>query len=479
MTVTATVRRAAFPAAAILMTCAVTAVVLRFGTTPFRRYGAVAFILLGTLALVRAREATRVGLYCGYLVLVPALNVVREIGAFHAGYFVLTPAAALLAAALVLGVGHAVTTGKAQWRAPLVLMALVVVSGLLATGLAVTLPARPSGLATSLWLDGVVLPALLFAGIVTARPERRDLLMLAKAVVLAALFAIVLGLILNAAGSDLNRVVDAEADPLVRVGLLRTHATFTFGNPDQYALIGSLAVPIALMLAVMARGRERVLWAVATVAILVADVFTFSRGGMLGVVVGLLVIALYDRQGRRVVAVLAAAVVLLAVVTPRIGTLLTSRFTQADVLLSAPVQDRSQAVGLAVRSVQDRPLGYGGAAFRDLWRDAGYSEPALQSPHNLVLGVAVEYGLLAGIAFVGWLVACGRRVRRGLRRTEQPDPLLLGLAAGAAAFVVTGTLTGADLSHLAGQVPLATQTALFFAVVAAAVCLAARPGEGG
>ncbi len=468
-----------FPVAAVAVSGAVTAVVLRFGTTSIRRYGAVALLLAVVAVLARARQATRLGIYCAYVALIPALNLVREVADLRVGSAVVTPATAVLAAFLVLGAGHRRAGGPVRARSvlPLACLTLVVLSGLLATGLAASTPDRPTGLAASLWLDGVLLPVLLFAGIVTAAPSRAELRMVAKAIVIAALLSIGLGLLLNAIGGDIARSVNWEDDVLARVGLIRTQATFTFGNPDQFALVGSLATPIAAMLALTSSGRARLGWGGAFLAIGIAEIYTFSRGGIIALVVGLLVAAWFDARARRLVLAIAVATTILAVTIPDVGAVLTARFTQEEVLRSEPVRDRARALGLAVRTVGTTPVGTGAAAFRAIWREAGYSEPALQSPHNLVLGVAVEYGLTAGIAFLVWLAASGHVVAQRLRQRPR-DPLLLGLAAGAGAYFVTGMLTGGDLSHLAGEVPLATQTVLFLTAVAAAVCLASVPPEG-
>ena len=60
-----------------------------------------------------------------------------------------------------------------------------------------------------------------------------------------------------------------------------------------------------------------------------------------------------------------------------------------------------------------------------------------ENAHNNFLQIAAELGAVGIAAFVWLLAAAGRRVWRALGRPARPDPLLVGVSAGAGTFLIT------------------------------------------
>jgi len=115
--------------------------------------------------------------------------------------------------------------------------------------------------------------------------------------------------------------------------------------------------------------------------------------------------------------------------------------------------------------VFSRPLGIGGAGFGQVWLDAGQAQPILQSPHDLLLGIPDEYGIIAGIAFIILVAIALLRSATSAVQSGNRDALAAASLAALVGGLLASTLTIGELSHLAGTVPLATPTVLLFAVI--------------
>ena len=437
------------------------------------RKAAVFVLLFALIWVVAGSVRNPLAPVVGYIYLIPFLNVAREAGAITAGPLTLTPAMMFLG--LVVAVTyislsrHRTPSGGALVGKSKVLLGVVVTGGLIATVAGPLSNDTDLGLALSLFLDGVVLPALLFFVVLRAEPSIADTRRVAGAVVISACIAVALGLVLRAAGIGPIGVIQPGADPVVVAGLLRQQATFTFGNPNDFGLVAALVLPVALTLAVTAGGIGRALWLFAFVIILVAAIYTFSRGTMAGIALGFLAMSLMNKGMRRLAIGLAALTTLVLALLPSVVPVILARFTQAGMLESEPVVDRARAAVLSLRIIVTQPFGVGPGGFSQQWVKAGLGVPILQSPHDLLLGVAVEYGIAAGLAFAIWVAIV---IWTGSRHLRQGNVLLVGLVAGAFSFVFTGTATGWELSHRAGLVPLGTPTHLFFVVIALLVLLA-------
>lgn len=264
------------------------------------------------------------------------------------------------------------------------------------------------------------------------------------------------------------------------------------GDPNFFAQILLVMVPVALALATWERTMWRRVAGYAAAGILVAGtVLTYSRGGALALafVMGL---SLVDRKHRW--RDLGASVLLLALVVVLLPDSFMRRVTTLEQLITRPDQTmrpdssfekRKLLVSTAWRMFLDHPVAGVGAGnyttrFDEYADDVGsaareYDDPAERHfPHNLYLEIGAETGLI-GLVLFGTIcaLALGRLVsaRESFHRIGEDLPA--GLARGFA-IAILGYLVSSIFLH--GH--FLRYLWLLFAVAAAAH-VAARPLQPG
>jgi len=173
------------------------------------------------------------------------------------------------------------------------------------------------------------------------------------------------------------------------------------GDPNFYALVLAVLVPVALMrLRDETRPVLRFVAGATTLLLIAGIVLTYSRGGLVTLFVSLVLFAILARVSAAHIAFAAVVALPLVPFVPlayweRIGTL-----RQGDNSISK----REQSQDVALQMFVDHPIGGVGAnnypiaylpyAFR-------LNEPAAaEEPHNLYLAVAAETGLLGLATFL-------------------------------------------------------------------------------
>jgi putative inorganic carbon (HCO3(-)) transporter len=211
------------------------------------------------------------------------------------------------------------------------------------------------------------------------------------------------------------------------------------GDPNFYALVLAVLLPIALMrLRDERRPALRIATGATALLLIAGIVLTYSRGGLVTVVVSLVLFALLGRVRGAHLALAAVVVVPLLPFVPgaywqRIGTL-----RQGDNSIS----QREQSQEVALRMFADHPIGGVGAnnyPVAYLPYALRLNEPAAaDEPHNLYLAVAAETGLLGLITF---LTAQGLVLRYAWQRRAAALARGDTLAEGLATTVLLALLT--------------------------------------
>ncbi|MEU8611312.1 O-antigen ligase family protein [Actinoplanes sp. NPDC048791] len=238
------------------------------------------------------------------------------------------------------------------------------------------------------------------------------------------------------------------------------------GGPNVFVRIEILGVISAVALFLITR---RILPLLVIPLFLLAAVLSGSRAGLLaGVAVG--VFALFKIRGRlRTGPVVAAgAVLVLATATvwafapPAFTNLFQERFVEQTVQ-QRYLSDRTDIWAAAWRLAVEHPLA--GAGLDGFYGLIGVNQ-GVEYPHNYVLGVAAEGGLIGIGLLTAAIVLWTRTVRGGGVR-----PQLTGLAVSAAVFVALSSLFSGDyydarlawlfaaMAAAAAVVPLAPVTA--------------------
>lgn len=211
------------------------------------------------------------------------------------------------------------------------------------------------------------------------------------------------------------------------IGGLEVHGRITGTTGMASTFIAgyfALTLPAAVGLAMTARGRERVTWVAATVVIYFGLLFTLSRTPIGLATLAIVVLLLAATRPRVWVPVMVLLVALF--LTPPVR----ARMTNVD-------NDRLALWNAGWRMFRDHWFfGVGPGRYMDFF-DAYKNTPygvATATPHNSVLYVAAESGVLAALALAVAIAFSFRFLR-------SRNPLVLGPMLGLAAFMIDGMTT--------------------------------------
>jgi O-antigen ligase len=230
------------------------------------------------------------------------------------------------------------------------------------------------------------------------------------------------------------------------------------GDPNFYARILLVAIPLAVALAVAERWpRRRIAYMFAACAITAGTLLTYSRGAMLTLVVMAVLLAIAWPLRLRQAALAAAGVLVLLLAFPSdvtrrmltLQNLLPGKTHTLD--LDSSVEERELLVRAGMGMFADHPIGgVGPANFETRFRSYGdrVGSPAYDFhpagtrmfPHGLWVEIAAESGLLGLIAFGSVLVAAFValwRARRDLlaHRETTNAAMATGLAIALAGYL--------------------------------------------
>jgi O-antigen ligase len=214
---------------------------------------------------------------------------------------------------------------------------------------------------------------------------------------------------------------------------LATHAKGLVGNRNLFAVYLNIAIVCAYLLHQGSRrGLGRLILLVSLPILFLGIGLTFSRGGLIGLAVTLLVVW-YRVARQRKFLLLAASIGMIFLLTAVLPNAFWQRASSiVPAIRQLPEKDtfslRVRLWTVALRMIEDRPIfGVGPGNFIAAFpRYARGSEEVFQGlvTHNTYLGVAAENGLVGGALFllIGGLTlrAAWRGIRIG-RRTARSD----------------------------------------------------------
>jgi putative inorganic carbon (hco3(-)) transporter len=259
--------------------------------------------------------------------------------------------------------------------------------------------------------------------------------------------ALVLGSIVTSYG-----VIDTHFNgtPETLVDGYRAHWVEVYADPNRSAMNLCIIVPLAV--AFVARKETSWMWrAVCLFAIVfaaVAIVFTYSRGGFIGLALAMAVWALREKKKMRSLMLGVALALGFVLFAPK--TFWERNETVADIHQDASAMGRVYAWQVTSRISLDRPLlGVGAGSFRYAWPLYAPAEAShAYVAHNIFLDVVGELGWVGLIFF---LVFAGSST--GGAFTASADPrhgwMARGIAAAMAGYLICDMFSGYILSaHL-------------------------------
>jgi len=232
-----------------------------------------------------------------------------------------------------------------------------------------------------------------------------------------------------------------------------------FSQPNEYGNYCMVVGMVAVTVAVLARGWTRLLAIVTATSALAGMVLSLSRGAWLGELAGLLLLAVLVPQARRPLAWASLTAVMLVglVVAVSPGSALVTVVAQRAASIADPASNpydrRPVLVAEGLREWQSSPaLGIGPNMFQPTSTTIGSAAfpDGGEHPHNFVVAVLAEQGVVGLAALVGFFVVAIRAV--GLARLRLLGPrhgrappvapfaatVVLAAAVGLGAFAVEG-----------------------------------------
>jgi O-antigen ligase len=259
--------------------------------------------------------------------------------------------------------------------------------------------------------------------------------------------AMVVGSIVTSYG-----VIDSHftGTPETLVEGYRAHWVEVYADPNRSAMNIGIIVPLAV--AFLARKESgwvmRSLSLLAIIVAAVAIVFTYSRGGFIGLTVAMAVWAMREKKKMRSVMLGIALAIGLAVFAPK--SFWERNETVTELHQDASAMGRVYAWQVTSRMSLDKPLlGVGAGAFRYAWFD--YAPPQATRAyvaHNIFLDVIGEMGWL-GLLF--FLVFAGSATGGAYEASRDPRMgwMARGLAAAMTGYLICDMFSGYILSaHL-------------------------------
>lgn len=207
-------------------------------------------------------------------------------------------------------------------------------------------------------------------------------------------------------GKSFGEAVLENPSWLVNIGG-QTYLRATSLFPDPHMLSFYLGLLLPLSFGLLLQAKERKIWfGLSFVAIFVADLLTFSRGGYLGLVAGLVFVgSMFWHRIEKKHKIMVGALAFLGVIIMLVPSLVSQRLFSSFDFKEGSNQGRLAMWEKAMEVTVDRPiLGTGiGNYPLEVLPTAGYREPIYA--HNTYLDISAETGMFNVFVWIGILGA--------------------------------------------------------------------------
>jgi O-antigen ligase len=242
-------------------------------------------------------------------------------------------------------------------------------------------------------------PVLLYFLLRQLRLDKRQLMHLVDALVLAGVSVSFIGLWQYL----------GHGDVIVTEGVRRVRAVYA--SPNNLSLLLDRIIPLTLAVLVAGRGLRRRAYGLAMLPLMICLFLTFSRGGwLLGLPAAVLTVGLL--RGRRATLVALGVIVVCGLLLlPLAGT---QRLSSLFDMEQGTTLRRVELWTAAVAMIRDHPLTGVGLdnflyQYPNYMLSEAWQEPFLSHPHNIVLDYWTRLGV-GGVVLLIWLVAAFSRL---------------------------------------------------------------------
>lgn len=289
-----------------------------------------------------------------------------------------------------------------------------------------------------------------------------DTFVIVRIILMWAAFLTVAALVSSGSAAELERVLQTVAftggivgvialattgdQQLIAGGVIASNrAEATFAHPNVLGFYLQLAIPVALVTGMRARGVVRAVLLTSAGVAVAGLMLSLSRGGIIGALVSLAILLAWPPFRRYAAAILVVVSLFalinvgslqdssVALVAQRLGTV------NAEGIRENP---RTKIWRATPDIVADHPfLGTGMGNFGEVSPAYGIRDIGgfpYDHAHNLVLTFAAETGLVGVFIFLAFLFAVARAGARALGRSDLPGfPPALAIVAGLSGLFVT------------------------------------------
>lgn len=239
-------------------------------------------------------------------------------------------------------------------------------------------------------------------------------------------------------------------------------------DANTLAMFLATGAVVCVALLLSQKGWRRLLALCLLPPILEGFVTCNSRGALLGLAGGALVIAVAKAQAHNktfwALSLVVAMIVSVAVDQMFLDRMVTmGDFARQDAEAELSARSRTAIIEAQVEMAKDYPMGVGHRGTVPLspryldkrWLDKGGADPdAGRASHNTFMTTLVEQGVAGALLFVTlvlWVLRSVLRLRR-LGRSPGVDPELVSLGAGACGGVVTVLVAGVATDYLLSEI---------------------------
>ncbi len=213
-------------------------------------------------------------------------------------------------------------------------------------------------------------------------------------------------------------------------------ATAFFPDPHMFSFYLNMAFFLALGLYLM-KIKNRKLYLFLAGIILLADLLTFSRGGYIGLLAGIIfsILLFWKKAGVSYKKTLAGGIIflgLIIIIPNPIGKRLISSFD----LNEGSNQGRIETWKNSIEVVKNNPVlgvGLGGYSL-EIKPSANYREPIYS--HNIYLDIAAETGILNSLIWAGIILAAVSSFLKKRKNADDLKYIYIAMAAGLTSFSV-------------------------------------------
>jgi O-antigen ligase len=245
---------------------------------------------------------------------------------------------------------------------------------------------------------------------------------------------------------------------LINIFLARNQIGFGYRNTNLFGMHAALVFPLyfyALKSDDFIK-QKHLLW-LNFILLSVLSVLTLNRGTFVVLTVYLFLL-LWKKENRKIVIGFIFAGIMGAIYYIDLLILYINRFfgggsEQAKFLMDQSALYRLEIWRVGIEAIINYPLGMGGIGYGYAWKKFSIDPPHIfYTPHQLLLYIAIDYGIPALLAFIFLFIIVFKRISLlSSANTITHSKLFYYIKLGFIGYFIHGFLTGGELSHLSGN----------------------------